>query len=101
MAYRQLDLLILGANPEKLAARRRLEVTVNVIDHNGQWMANTAQVKGLLFRAAMRGGQIQAQRTDTGDWVRISNYKTVKGQAYGCSLASGVWLEVQAVREVL
>lgn len=98
--YRQLDTLIIGANPEKLNAPPRAEVKVDVDwPGHGRWQASTAQVKGLLFKASMVGGSIQAQRKN-GDWERIYNYKTVRGVRYGCALSTGEWFEVIALREV-
>ena len=99
---RQLNLLILGANPEKLEARKRAQevVLVEWTGRCGTWQASTGQVKSLLINCAKRGGSVQAQDV-AGDWHRIHNYRTVKGARQACALATGRWFEVQALREVL
>lgn len=101
--YRQLERLILGADPEKLANPRRPRVDITVPVQwagRGHWSASTAQVTAIIAKAAMLGGSVQAQAKN-GDWHRIYRYMTKRGVRYGCNLATGEWFEVQALREVL
>jgi hypothetical protein len=93
--------LILGANPDKLESRKHIDIQVPVEAGRGRWLASTAQVKALMFKASQCGGMVQAQAVGAGQWVRIYNYKTVRGVAYGLSVTTGAWFPVQAVREVL
>ena len=85
--YRQLSLLTIGANPDKLKAPPRVEIKVPV-DWPGhsRWEANTAQVKALLFKAQQGGGCLQAQRAN-GDWVAFSilvnNFNSSAGEVRG------------------
>ena len=97
-----LSQYIIGALPEKLARSRRVDCRIAVIDGGSRWLASTAQVKQMLFNAAMghRTGRVEAQRID-GSWIRIQNYKTSRGVGRGCSIATGEWFDVVAVREVL
>jgi hypothetical protein len=95
-----LDSLILGANPDKLETHKRIDVKVPVEAGRGRWLASTAQVKALMFKASQCGGMVQAQAVGQGQWVNIYNYKTVRGVGYGCNRATGSWFAVQAIREV-
>lgn len=98
--YRRLDTLVIGADPKKLQ-QPGMEVTVPVDwPGRGQWQANTAQVKAIMLKARALGGSIEAQRAN-GDWEKIYAYKTVKGVRMACGVATGLWFEVQALREVL
>jgi hypothetical protein len=96
----RLDSLILGANPEKLEARRRIEIQVPVEAGRGRWLATTAQAKTLISKASQCGGAVYAQAIGAGQWVRICDYKTVRGQGLAKSTITGAWFEVQAIREV-
>jgi len=99
--YRQLEMLILGASPEKLAAPRRLDVRVPVdIGHCQPWQASSGQVNALIDKMAMLGGTVQAQKID-GEWAAIYRYRVRYGQPQGCNAATGQWFEVRAVRQVL
>jgi hypothetical protein len=101
MRYRRLDAMLIGANPEKLAAAQRRPAPMVRVDYRTRagWRASSGQVQKLMATLALGGGAIEAQ-DGAGDWRRIRDYMVKRGQASGCDQATGEWFAVAALREV-
>lgn len=99
--YQPLDLMLIGANPEKVAAARQRRPPLMVrVDYRSRagWQASSGQVQKLMAALATGGSGVEAQ-DGAGEWHRIQDYMVKRGLAYGCD-QTGSWFEVVTLREV-
>lgn len=101
--FRRLDMLLIGADPARLAARRQQPaVHINVQwGTRGRFRASSGQVKALIEKTQGQGGSIEAQDVWTGEWATIRGYKVKRSVAHAQNAATGEWFEVAEIREVL